>query len=319
MSPDLHDSGQGVLALILLALVTFAIGLAIPRDSLQTSLAKTRAITLGSALQWLLLPIITAILIHVVPISPSTAKALWLVAATPGGYGLLTFALLARSDLATAMGLSLISTVLKLLLTPLLWWVGTRWLIEPSSLPMQDGQITRTVFLALPVLLLPLIAGIALQNRKPQVARALRRASNVAIVLLLLIGIAQAAKQLLIPADINWLAIGFVVALHHGIACLVAAVAGASFRCTVGERRSLVFACGTFNASLAVPLALVIFPGDATALLTLSLWVLWRLIVGSLLALLWRRGELRAAQTSAAATPVTSHFHKPSTSISSAP
>jgi bile acid:Na+ symporter, BASS family len=278
-------------AATLLALVMFSIGLSLPSGvALIPDRTQRRLLWQASLLQWLGLPLLALMWIVLIKPSSSVALALWLVAATPGGYSLLTFALLGRTDLAFATQLSLVSTVSKLLLTPLLWLAGTgSGLIVAQTQTPNPWLLARELAWVLPALLLPLALGTTLAHKlAPSPLAALQRLTQAITAICLLVALTQAAGHLAWPGSAALAPVAGIVIAHHASACLLGHLLGRALHLPQTTRRSLTLAAGTFNAGLAAPLALVVFPQDGLALLTLAFWMFWRLLVGASLSLCWR-------------------------------
>lgn len=289
----LTDNPTSLIALLLLALISFPIGLKMPPLASVPWRQQSRALTVGVALQWLGLPLLTAMLIVAVPVPSGASDALWLVAATPGGYVLLTFALTARSDLLTALGLSLTTTALKLLLTPLLWWIGVRYLLPAATAAATFDRIAATMSQVVPALVLPLLMGWLIQQRWPAAVPRLARVTLVLTLLMVLAGLVDAADALRPGLLLDWPPLLALVIVHHALVCLLAYGLAWLAHLAPAQRRSVVLACSTFNASLAIPLALLLFPRDGIALLTLGFWALWRVAIGTAIAFYWRWRPIR--------------------------
>lgn len=282
---------EPLLALAMLALVLFAVGLELPTGHglLSRLRPRGRALALLLALQWLLLPALSlTALLWVVPPEwrgQGVVLGLTLAALLPGGKGALAFALLAGAELRLVLASGLAALLLTPLLTPPWLLLALPGLSRPELPVLVTGSL-----LILAICLLPLLIGLGLARRWPRARQTLLRLSQALVLLGLLAAIVQAADGL---ADLHppggWSLILLAVVGHHLALLLASALAARALRLDTAERRAVVLAAGINNSALILPLSLLLAPGDALALATVALWGVWRLLAAAGLAAWWRR------------------------------
>ena len=186
---------------------------------------------------------------------------------------------LARGNVALSITLTAISTLLAVILTPLL---ALALIDARISVPAGD-MLLRIAYLVIA----PVCAGLALNHVFGARLKTLRHVfplvSVIAIVLIIAIIVALNASNL---AQVGWLML-LAVMLHNAIGLgggyLISRLMGFPER----ECRTLAIEVGMQNSGLAVALAVKYFP--AAAALPGAFFSLWHNLTGSLLAAIWSR------------------------------
>lgn len=167
-----------------LALLMLAVGLETHLTDFRALVRAPGAVTLGLALQLVGLPGLAFGLAELFALPPDAAVGLVLVAAAPGGVTANFATLMARGDVALAVTLTVVTSLLAPLVVPL--WAGlafARLAAEQVTLVLPLGP---TVGAILAVTVLPLLVGATLAHRLPvrvAAARPLVRRLSTAVFL----------------------------------------------------------------------------------------------------------------------------------------
>lgn len=264
----------------LLGLVMLGMGMTLLPDDFRNVIRSPKPVTLGVALQFILMPFIAWLLSESMGLPPELALGMVLVGSCPGGTASNIICYLAKGEVAVSITLTAVSTVLAVLFTPLLTWVYIG-----QTVPVPVPAMMLNIFT---IILAPVTLGVLINYRFGDRIRPAKRffpgLSAVAVVLIIGIIIANTRDQLALLAA----PVITAVCLHNlsGLAggyCLAWL-----FGCDKRIRRTLAIEVGMQNSGLAIALVeLTKFPVPAA--LPGALFSIWHNISGSLLASWWGR------------------------------
>jgi BASS family bile acid:Na+ symporter len=291
----LDPAGQIAVAVALM-LIMFGIALGL-RASDFTGLLRRRAEFMGGVFAQVIgLPLITLLLVMLISPPASVALGMLVVACCPGGAVSNLFTYLARGDVAYSVSLTAASSALAAFLTPasILFWSE---IYRPTSQLLQSIDFNAAAFLAQTAILLavPLLLGMFLGARAPDVAVRMRRSITLAGSLVLAGAIVYGTVKffaLLAPA---LPVIGMLTIVHNAVAFGAGAVAGLLMRANRATRRALLFEIGIQNSGLAIVILLAQFDGLGGAAAIAALWGVWHLVAGGIMVVLFRTLDLKRA------------------------
>ncbi|TNF33351.1 MAG: bile acid:sodium symporter family protein, partial [Gammaproteobacteria bacterium] len=107
----------------LLALVMFGMGLTLTLNDFQRVARTPGLIALGCSLQFILMPLLAWLISGLLGLDPLLTTGMILVGASPGGTASNVVCYLARGNVALSISLTAVSTLLAVILTPLLSWL----------------------------------------------------------------------------------------------------------------------------------------------------------------------------------------------------
>ncbi|WP_161554178.1 bile acid:sodium symporter family protein [Stenotrophobium rhamnosiphilum] len=289
--PTLQFSPAAALVLQgILALVIFGVALELSFADFRRLLSQPKPVFAALFSQLLVLPLLTFGLIWVLDPSPGLALGLMMTAACPGGNmsNLLTHWSGGRTSVS--MSATTISSLISPITTPLTFALlgglhpATQAALQEIRVPALELVMTIAV-----ALMLPLLAGMTLASKKPELAKRLlmplRRFGL--IVFFGFVVVALAANGRLFLHVISTL---FVLVLLHNLLAMVSGYGvGALFRVSEGERRAITFETGIHNTALGLTLVFSYFPTQTNMILVLGWWGVWQLGTGGVLAWLWAR------------------------------
>ncbi|MCA0205318.1 MAG: bile acid:sodium symporter family protein [Proteobacteria bacterium] len=288
------DFSAGSLTLLnaILAVVMFSIAIDLKLSDFKVLARSPKPVLVGLASQFLLLPALTYLLVIVAQPRPSVALGLILVAACPGGNISNFITHRAGGNAALSVSMTAIATVGAILLTPLniaFWgslYAPTAEILRATSI--DPVSIAVTVGL---MLVLPLVLGILLNARRPDLTRRIRRPLQWLSMAIFLAFIAVALAS-------NWglfLTFGTTIAglviLHNALGLgggyALATLAGLS----PYDRRAVTIETGIQNSGLGLVLIFSFFGGLGGMAIVAGFWGVWHAISGLALASLMRRTE----------------------------
>jgi bile acid:Na+ symporter, BASS family len=208
-----------------------------------------------------IVPVLGLVLVRLFPLSPDVAAGLLILAAAPGAPFAVQFTGKAKGAVAFAAALLLVFTVVALVVTPPL---SSLLLGAGPSLRLPAGRVARAALL---YLVLPLLAGFALQRWAGALAGALRKpvalcaALAFPAVILLTMSVKSAATR----------AIGLPAVLALLLLVLGAMLTGWLLGGPdTATRRVLATGTGMRNAIVALLIARTSFPGSDVDLAVLA-------------------------------------------------
>jgi len=276
----------------ILGIVMFSVAIDLAPRDFRALLRRPKSLIVGFASQFFVLPALTFALVSVLHPRPSIALGLILVAACPGGNVSNFFTHRAGGNAALSVSLTAFSTAAAIVLTPfnIAFWGSlygpTRALLHQTTIDPVQVAITVVV-----MLLIPLLAGIALNQARPDITARLRGPLKWVSM-----GIFVAFVLMSLAA--NWgyflqfvgLIAGMVV-LHNALAFVggygTATLAGLS----PYDRRSVTIETGIQNSGLGLVLIFAFFGGLGGMAIVAAFWGIWHIIAGFTLSTLMARTE----------------------------
>tara|TARA_R110002094_G_scaffold150312_3_gene138804 strand:+ start:1202 stop:2104 length:903 start_codon:yes stop_codon:yes gene_type:complete len=276
----------------ILAIVMFSVALDLKLGDFGRLMRAPKPVLTGLISQFLVLPALTFLLIVVVEPRASIALGLILVAACPGGNISNFITHRAGGNAALSVSLTGFATVGAILFTPLniAFWGG---MYGPSSeilktIKIDPAQIALTVTL---MLILPLIVGIALNTRRPDIADRIRRPmQNLSMLIFLaFIVLALAANWAFFLGYAHYVAL--LVVVHNALALAGGYASATIARLSDFDRRCIIIETGIQNSGLGLVLIFGFFGGLGGMAVVAAFWGIWHAISGIALARLMSRTE----------------------------
>ncbi|MCB1228634.1 MAG: bile acid:sodium symporter family protein [Verrucomicrobiae bacterium] len=287
-----------------LGLIMFGMGITLTTDDFRSVLTTPKKVLVGVGCQFLIMPLLGVSLARGFALPSGLAVGLILVSCCPGGTASNVVTYLARGNLALSVLMTMTSTLLAIILTPLLtgWLAGTYVDIDRVSLFLD----------MVGVVLVPVLAGVFFNRFFPRVVRYVTPWSpvlSVVIIVLIVGGIIAATKDLICEhAGI----LMFVVLLLHsggfGLGYLLSKLLGLP----VIDRRTVSIEVGMQNSGLGSTLAssgkfAAQFPDVAQAALApvpSAISALFHCLIGSFVAVIWRGRDRVISEAGAENAPM---------------
>lgn len=281
-------AGQPLLNLAL-GTIMLAMGLTLSFADYRSLARMPRALLAGVGLQFLVMPLSGFAIARALSLEPGLAVGLILVACCPGGTASNIVTYIARGHVALSVAMTMVSTLAAVVLTPLLtgWLAGAY--VEIDRLNLLVSMIG--------VVLVPVVLGTVLNTVFPRAAARVNAVLPLmAIVLVVLIvgGIVGGAKaQIMEHAGVLLLATFLLHAMGFGLGYGLARMLGMGGV----EARTISIEVGMQNSGLGSGLAktpafAAQFANAAQAALApvpAAISAVWHVVIGSVLAGIWRR------------------------------
>lgn len=286
---------------VVIACILFGIALDTSIDDFKRAAQRPKAIVVGVAAQFLILPGLTFLLTLVLGVRGSIALGMILVACCPPGNVSNIVTHQARGDVALSVSMTAVSNLLSIVLMPLnfaLW--GN---LHPTggtimrSIDLSASDMLIEVFLVIGI---PFALGIGAARLWPRVAsRSGRIVSPIAFAALAaLIAVALANNWALFVAWIGVAALA--VFLHDSLSLGLGFGIAKLFRLPADQTKAMTFEVGVRNAGLGLLLVFSFFDGLGGMALIAAWWGIWDIIQALAVARLWRwRGRRRAEPVAA--------------------
>lgn len=280
--------GQSVIPL-LLGVIMLGMGLTLSMADFHRVVAMPGPVLAGMVLQFTIMPLSGWALAHLFALPAGLAVGLILVACCPGGTASNVVTYLARANLALSVTMTMISTLLAIVMTPVL----TGWLAD-VFVQIDRWSLFREM---LAVVLVPVVAGVALNRLFPHVVERVvpvaPLVSIVAVILIVASIIARSKALILEHAGLLLLAVLLLHLSGFALGYLLSRLLGLP----EPEQRTISIEVGMQNSGLGSSLASTpAFQAQfATAMqaalapVPSAISAIYHVIIGSLLAAYWRR------------------------------
>ena len=273
--------GLKTLIVPLLGLVMFGMGLTLKLDDFSEVARHPWRVALGVVAHFVIMPGVAWLLCQVFHLPPEIAVGVILVGCCPSGTSSNVMAWLAKGDLALAVAIAAVTTLLAPLLTPtLIWFLASAWL--PVSFMDMFWSILQLV-------MLPIVLGVVAQRllgaRVTYAIDVLPLISVVSIVMIVCAVVALSQAKI----RESGLIIMLVVMLHNSFGYLLGYFTARLCKLPLAQRKSLALEVGMQNSGLGAALAAAHF--SPLAAVPSALFSVWHNISGALLSTWFRRME----------------------------
>lgn len=290
---SIRPFGQPLIS-VMLGIVMLGMGLNISLDDFRRVAAMPRQVIAGAILQFTIMPLAGFCSAIVCGLEPGLAVGLILVACCPGGTASNVISYLARNNVALSVAMTMLSTLVAVVLTPLLtgWLAGVYIEIDRWAL-FRD---------LVAVVLVPVIAGSLLNRYAQRISRALDEVAplvSVIFVVIIVAGIIAKSKPMIEShAGILFLA----VLMLHACGFFLGYLSGKALKLTEVTARTISIEVGMQNSGLGASLASsprfaaqFVDPAQAAlAPVPAAISAVMHVLIGSLLAAFWRRVPARS-------------------------
>ncbi|GAA1470112.1 bile acid:sodium symporter family protein [Microbacterium thalassium] len=298
MNPDdvLLNFNPGSLLLlnVVLGLIMFGIALDTTIDDFKVVLRKPKPFLIAILAQLVVLPAVTFGLTLILPVTPSMALGMILVASCPPGNISQVLTHRSGGNVALSVSMTAVGNLLYIVMLPLniAFWGSlhptARTLLE--AVELNPWQMLLDIFL---IIGLPFLLGLVIRARFPEFSKKTQPFVRW-FSLLALFGFIVAALVGNWSYFIAFLGIILlVVTVHDAVALAIgygtAVVGGLGTR----ERKAMTFEVGIRNAGLGLGLVFAFFGGLGGMAIVAGWWGIWDIIAGLVVATLWGRHTRR--------------------------
>ncbi len=264
----------------LVQVILLGMGLTLTVADFRRVVTMPRAIFIGFALQFAVMPLSGLLFATLFGLTGAIATGLILIGSVPGGVASNVITLLARGNVPLSVTMTACSTLLSPLMTPL-----AMKLLAGTYVPIDAGAMMRSI---LEMIVAPLLIGLAIHHFLPAVAtklaRALPLAAMAAICIIIGITIASSREQLFTVG----LALFGAAACHNATGYLLGYGVAHFARLGPIDARTVALEVGIQNQGMATGLAFGVLANPAAALAP-AVFGPWSAITSSVLASWWRQ------------------------------
>lgn len=267
----------------LLTLIMLSMGLTLQPRDFANVLKNFPAVTTGVILQFTVMPLVALAIAMLLGFDPNLTVGLILVGCVAGGTSSNVMCFLAKGDVALSITMTAISTLIGVILTPLL--------VELLAGKAVDIPVSGMIMSLVKIVLLPVLVGVIINfffyRPIQQINAVLPLVSMTAIVLIVAIVVALNAGKLV---EIGPL-VALAVVLHNSVGLFCGYFVSKQLGFEEKVCRTIAFEVGLQNSGLATALAMKFFA--PTAAIAGTIFSVWHNISGSLLAGYWAKKKTR--------------------------
>ena len=266
----------------------FGMGLTIKAEDFRIVFTRPKDLCIGFILQYTVMPLAAFALAKAFGLSADLALGVILVGCCPGGTASNVITYVAKGDVPLSVGMTIVSTLLAPLCTPVLvYFLAGSW-VEVSLVTMMISVVK--------VVLIPVLAGILIYRIFPKQVDAVREmlplVSVIAIVMIISGIVGSNAEKimtcglLLEPTALvtSVLLVMVVVAIHNTIGLALGTVAAKLMKLEEKKVTAIGIEVGMQNSGLAISLATANFAANPLATLPGAIFSVWHNISGTIYA-----------------------------------
>ena len=263
----------------MLGIIMFGMGMTMTVDDFKGVLHSPKAVVIGVAAQFMVMPGLAYLLCQLFQLPPAIAIGVILVGCCPGGTASNVITYMAKGNTALSVACTSVSTILAPILTPAVFYLLASQWIEINAMSML-GSILQVVLFPI---ILGLIVRSVLKQKVETYIQVMPLISVLAIVAIVAAIIAGSKTQILESG----LLILAVVALHNGLGYLLGFGASRLFKLPYADSKAIAIEVGMQNSGLGVALAAVHFAASPITAVPSAIFSLWHNISGPALATYW--------------------------------
>jgi len=282
--PPLFTWFRGQMIVWGLAVIMLGMGITLSVDDFKRVLKMPRAIAVGFAAQYTIMPFLGWAIAHGLNLPTQFAVGLILVACCPGGTASNVVTYLAKANVALSVLMTMCSTFGAIVMTPLLtsWLAGTLVPVDGWGLFLSTVQ----------VVLLPLLIGLGLHHFSPRLVQSILPAAPLISVITIALICASIIGQSAAAIKESGGLLLFAVFLLHAGGFLLGYFFAQLFGYDKIIRRTVSIEVGMQNSGLGVVLARKHFAdpltGVSLAAVPCAISSVFHSVIGSVLAGIWR-------------------------------
>jgi BASS family bile acid:Na+ symporter len=270
-----------------LMLIMFSMGLTLTLGHFGLVLRRPRPVAAGLFGQLFLMPLLALAIGLVFRLPPELALGLFIIAICPAGTTSNALTFVGRGNVALAVVLTALSSLVTIFSIPLLLSWALPWFLAGGG-EVPKLSVPGTMLQLALIVVIPVAAGMLVRRLRPALAdRVVPWLRPVAFIVL----IGVIAFGVAISADMVWhnlLGVGPAVWLLNAAAMAVGLLLGRLIGADMRDRLTLAIEVGVHNVTLAVFLTLTVLDSLPLAL-TQNIYGVVMLLNGSILVRLLRR------------------------------
>lgn len=258
----------------LLGIVMFGMGMTLRFEDFKLVFKRPKDVFIGALAQFTIMPALAWLLATAFQLPPELAVGVILVGTCPGGTSSNVMTYLARGDVALSVSITMTTTILAPIVTPILsWWLAGAWI---------DISLAAMMMSIVQVVVLPIILGIIINKLFGDfVRKAIKLLPLISVIAIVLIvgGVVSVSAQKIMETGLLIMA---VVILHNMLGYALGFVIAKVLKMDLAKSKAISIEVGMQNSGLATSLAMMHF--GAVAAIPGAIFSVWHNISGSLAA-----------------------------------
>ena len=249
------DSGSKIFLIVSLFIIMMGMGLSLTKADFRRVLQYPKAVLLGFLNQIVLLPLIAFGLIQLFDVSNEIAIGVMILSACPGGPTSNLVTHLAKGDTALSVTLTAVNSIVTILTIPIIVNFALGEFSSGEEVTSPVGAIFGSLIV---IIAIPLIIGMTIKNKKPQVAKKMDkpvRVVSTAIIFLVIVGIVIKESAQLVERISESFAI--VITLNV-LTMLVGFITAKMVKLKFKEALTICLESGNQNGTLAIQVSSLI-------------------------------------------------------------
>jgi len=261
----------------LFAFTMFGIGCLLSGKDFIPILEKPRLVFLGTAAQFIIMPLLAFCVIKILDLSPALAVGLILAASVPDAMAAGVMSYLAEADVALSVALTTVTTLVSPVLTPALTHFLGKEYILIQFWPMFQSIIMMVI--------VPLLLGLYIQHRFHKITSDIKPVFPALSTLFIafICGLVVALNKNALDKVSGVIFIAVISLNIFGL--IFGYLAGKGFRFNLAQRRTLAINVGMQNAGMGAVLAIKHISAEAA--IPNALFATWCIISAAFLAGIW--------------------------------
>lgn len=289
--PDLFGWVRGNTQTVILGIIMLTMGLTLTTQDFRILARRPFDIFIGACAQFLIMPCVAYLLVHVFRLEPALALGILLVGCCPGGVSSNIMSFLCHGDVAFSVGMTCVSTLLAPVMTPLLMQLTAGEIIEIDTMGMFLNILIVTI--------IPVSIGCFLNYTYSKrdsfpVVQSIMPGLSVTCLACIVGGVVSTVHDDLVARGLVLFLWTFaVVFCHNTLGYLLGWTAGRLSGFTTAKKRTISIEVGMQNAGLATVLAGTFFSAQPLAVLPCAISCVWHSISGTIVAGLFAKYDKR--------------------------
>ncbi|MBD2343932.1 bile acid:sodium symporter family protein [Anabaena subtropica] len=233
-----------------LAIIMLGMGLSLQLEDFKRVTKYPKAVSIGSATQLIILPIIGFLVAKIVPMQPEIAVGLIILSLCPGGPSSNMITYLANGDVALSVTLTVLSSIITIFTIPLFANLALQhFLGQTAAIALPIGSTMLQIFL---ITIVPIGLGMYIKRIFPETALRLEKVANrLAIAFLALIILLILIREWnRLPEFIVQVGVGVVIL--NILAMLTGLLITKLFKLNIPQQICVAIEVGIQNGTLAI-------------------------------------------------------------------
>ena len=255
--PAAFDWVHGNVSSIILGVIMLSMGLTISMDDIRNLMKQPFHILLGAVAQYTIMPFVAFGLTKVFGLDPYLAVGIILVGCCPGGVSSNVMSFLARGDVTYSVSMTMVSTLLAPIMTPLL----VLWLADTSINVNAMGMFLNILYVTVAPITIGFLCNYFL-GKLPVFKEIQANMPAVSVIGLMLIvgGVVVTVRPQLFANGLGLIFLVLaVVFCHNALGYVLGYSVGKLFKFNTAKKRTIAIEVGVQNAGMATVLAMAFF------------------------------------------------------------